>query len=43
MTNQVVNGELHVLARAMATQANRDVRPRVNVFYSTMTARLRDF
>ena len=36
-------GRLERLAFAMATQGNRDVRPRVNAIESTVASRLRDF
>lgn len=39
MTNEEVKGDLLNLARAMTTQANKDVGPRVNYHDS----RLRDF
>ena len=43
MTNEEVRGDILTIDRAMTTQANRDVGPRVNVLESTMTSRLRDF
>ena len=42
MTNEEVKGDLLNLARAMTTQANKDVGPKMNALKSTTTSRLRD-
>ena len=42
MPNDEVRGAFVDLPRAMTTQGNRDVRPRVNVIKSTMASRLRE-
>ncbi|XP_049410605.1 uncharacterized protein LOC125873796 [Solanum stenotomum] len=43
MTNEEIRTAFLPLARAMTTQVNRGMRPRVNANESTMTSRLRDF
>ena len=43
MANGEIREALLTLARAMTTQVNRDIGPRVNTVESTMTSRLRDF
>ena len=43
MTNEEIREAFFTLARAMTTQANRDVELRMNALQSTMTSRLRDF
>ncbi|XP_015084123.1 uncharacterized protein LOC107027476 [Solanum pennellii] len=43
MDNGEIREALLTLARAMTTQVNRDIGPRVNAMESTMTSRLRDF
>ena len=41
MPNREIRESLHTLARAMTTQVNRDIRPRVNDLESTMASRLK--
>ena len=43
MSNRDIGEALLALARAVTTQANMSITPRVNVVESNMTFRLRDF
>ena len=43
LSNSVIREALLALARAVTTQANLSIVPRMNVVESTMTSRLRDF